>query len=405
VKWALQTFFVLNNSISLQASVTLAVYLVFFTSIPEPASFSYWLATLETYTLPFFIFLFLLKQYGTLLISKKQGISSILICCLLTIVLAGSNEFMGIMVLAVPSCALLLFTLNKRKIPVYIFVLIGVALIAFVCSVALPGNGERTGHYTNKQNLLFSITGGVYRLNKVTMTFLSNPLFYLGCLAAFLLSAKLRAEYVHHFNLKKTSWWMELGGLYIIALAFHILVRQIGGAVVPDRVSNIINCVLILGVWGVIIVNGSWVRNKVDVKIYSGSKSNLLQLAFCVLLIFSGFTNELMQNLFVAPVHYFVISDRISRINSARAQGRKSVVIPAYDSTAKQFMKEKFSEKKARFYTDEFTLPPTFTYFKDEPASDESAYFFAEYYGIDTLYYGNKYILRWGLSEHHLKKE
>src|SRR5688572_18211006 len=148
VKWALQTFFVLNNSMLMDVSVTLTLYLVFFTSVPQPSSFAYWLATMVTYTLPFFIFLLLVKQHGTLLISRKKSFSSILICCLLTIVLAGTNEFIGMMVLAVPSCALLLFVIHQKKIPGYLFVSIGVAIIAIVCTVALPGNAERTGQYT-----------------------------------------------------------------------------------------------------------------------------------------------------------------------------------------------------------------------------------------------------------------
>ena len=83
--------------------ITGLMLVVFLSSMPEVASFFYWMATGVTYLFPFCLFLLLLICYSFLLRqNQKKKWVWLVLTCLLTAVLAGANEVMLFYTAAMP---------------------------------------------------------------------------------------------------------------------------------------------------------------------------------------------------------------------------------------------------------------------------------------------------------------
>ena len=120
----------------------------------------------------------------------------------------------------------------------------------------------------------------------------------------------------------------------------------------------------------------------------------LLSIAF----LFSGFFFDLVQNVVTAPIHAKILKRRELSMRHAKANGINTVVVQPYEQEASIILDSLFPSKK-RFIKEEFVLPPSFSHFKDEPHRKVYAFFYAEYYGIDTVVGNEGKVWRWGLKE------
>jgi hypothetical protein len=111
----------------------------------------------------------------------------------------------------------------------------------------------------------------------------------------------------------------------------------------------------------------------------------------------SSFTADLIKNVIAAPVHARILEQRELNIAEAKKQNRHSVVIEPYPVESGKVLEKWFPAKK-KFIEKENFLPPSFSYFMDEANNEERAYFYAEYYGIDTIINTQGKFARWSLT-------
>ena len=124
----------------------------------------------------------------------------------------------------------------------------------------------------------------------------------------------------------------------------------------------------------------------------------LFLYAFSIAFLFSGFFFDLVQNVVTAPIHAKILKRRELSMRHAKANGINTVVVQPYEQEASIILDSLFPSKK-RFIKEEFVLPPSFSHFKDEPHRKVYAFFYAEYYGIDTVVGNEGKVWRWGLKE------
>jgi hypothetical protein len=242
------------------------------------------------------------------------------------------------------------------------------------------------------------MVGAFYRMAQNLLPVFTNPLFYISCLGVFILSGYLKPEFIELFRKKRTNWLVD--GLVLLAMVFvfHLVIRQIGATVVPLRAVNIINCILVIGCWWIILMNSHRL-----VKIRSVFQTNarnfrlLFLYAFCIAFLFSNFFFNLVQNLVTAPIHAKILKTRELHMLEAKRKGINTVVVQPYEKETDIILDSLFPSKK-RFIKEEFTLPPSFSYFRDEPNKSVYAFFYAEYYGIDTVIGTEGKVWRWGLK-------
>lgn len=375
------------------------VLMVFLTSMPEIGSFFYWMATSVTYLFPFCLYLLLLLCYSILPGGdQKKKLLWLVITSLLTIIIAGANELMLFYSASLPFLAAGIFLASKRKIPGYVYFLSLLGAIMVIVVLQIPGNASRTHDFSHKQYLGFSIVGSFYRTIENLVYIFKNPLFYISCFGVLLISANLKPGIAEFFRKKRTNWLIEALVLLAMVFVFNLGIRQLGGAVVPNRAVNIMNCILVLGCWWIIIINSSrLVAFKPVLQQYAQPFRLLFLYAFCIAFLLSGFFFDLGKNMVVAPIHAKIMKRRILNMETARQNGVRKVVVLPYEEETDIILDSLFPSKK-RFIKEEFSLPPSFSYFQDEPHKRIQAYFYAEYYGIDTIIGKEGKVLRWGLK-------
>jgi hypothetical protein len=388
----------LLNAPGIVTSIGIAglVLMVFLTSIPEIASWIFWMATGVTYLFPFCLFLLLLLCYSGLL--QKKNPTWLVLAALLTAFLGGSNEVMLFYAVSLPFLIAFMHWASGKKIPWSIYILCALSVVIFIIALKVPGNASRTRDFSQKQYLGFSIVGSFYRTIENLVPVFKNPLFYISCFGLLLLSGNLKPAVRTFFKNKKTNWFIESLVLLSMVFVFHLAIRQVGGAVVPNRAVNIINCILVIGCWWIILMNGSRLHAFGNVLVQYARPFKLLFLySFCIALLFSGFFFDLGKNVIIAPIHAKILQRRVMSIEEAKRNGINKVVILPYERETDIILDSLFPAKK-RFIKEEFLLPPSFSYFQDEPHKRIQAYIYAEYYGIDTIVGNEGKQVRWGLK-------
>jgi hypothetical protein len=119
---------------------------------------------------------------------------------------------------------------------------------------------------------------------------------------------------------------------------------------------------------------------------------------FIIGILGSNYFRELVSNIITLPVHDTVLKNRVRIIQHAKDNGQNIAVLPAYTKEVEKELQQTF-KNKSRFVKEEFPFPPSFAYFKDEPFKEDYAYFYAEFYGIDTIATDTSKYVRWGLTD------
>jgi hypothetical protein len=375
--------------------------IVFTTTVPEIPSFFFWMTTSVVYLFPLSIFLFLISSYIILLQSdQKHRWRSFFIVSFLTVFLAGCNEIMMFYSLGFPFLITFMFLVSGKKVPVQILTAIFFNIILALLILQIPGNHARAKDFIPKQSVLFSSIGALYRTGQTLLPVFSNPLFYISCWGVYLLSRYLKPQYVEWFAYKKTNWLAETAMLLGLIFFIHLIIRQLGGEVLPPRAINIVICISCLGFWWIILINRKRLESFSGImKEYANGVRPVFLFTFIVALLFSKFSGQLIANLVTAPVHARILKNRIFNIEQAKAHHNKKVDILLYDQEVDMALDKLFPSKK-RFIREEFPMPPSFSFFYDEPNHKELAYFYAEYYGIDTIVNKEGQFARWGLTSY-----
>lgn len=387
------------------ARISAMILMVFLATVPEVSTFIYWMATSVTYLLPFAFFLLLLCAYSYLF-KVQQGRKWLwtINICVATCLLAGCNEIMLFYVCALPFLIGFTIFTSGRPLPAQLVVIATLAIVLLIAVVQLPGNNERADHFVQKQSLVVSVAGAVYRTWQTLLFIFSSPLFYLSCLGMLIAAGHLKKSVIIWFASKKSNWLVETGYVVGMIFCFDVVIRQVGSEVLPPRATNIIVCLSVIGFWWIILMNATRIQH--HIKTIHANRQLILSvflLTFSIALIGSGFAWQLMKNVAVeAPLHAAIMKQREVLIQNAKANGKKIVNIKPYQEEVALLIKEKY-KNKSTFVAEEFPMPPSFSYFKDEPNKKEYAYFYAEYYGIDTIESAAGKFARWGLSTERLK--
>lgn len=386
------------------AGFSAMMLLVFLDTVPEVSSFIYWVATSVTYLVPFAFFLLLIGAYFSLFKAqpKHQWLQMILIG-VATCLLGGCNEVMLFYVCALPFLIGLTILGSGKPVPVQITVIAILAILLLIAAVLMPGNDARAGHFVQNQSWATSVAGATFRTWQTLQCIFSSSLFYLSCLGILIASGYLKPPVVAWFASKKSNWLVETGCVVGMIFCFNLVIRQIGGEIVPPRATNIIVCISLLGFWWIMLMNAARIHQLLRV-IHDNRQLILpvFSLAYCLALIGSEFSSQLMKNLVEAPLHAAILKQREAVILREKASGRNLATVKPYQEEVALLIKEKYKDK-GNFVMDEFTMPPSFSYFQDEPNKKEYAYFYAEYYGIDTIVSTNGKFVRWGLLRNSRK--
>ncbi|MDF2189781.1 DUF6056 family protein [Paraflavitalea sp. CAU 1676] len=386
------------------ALIAAMILLVFLEVVPEISSFIYWMATGVTYLLPFAFFLLLTCAYSCLLkAAGKRRWMWTLVVGVATCLLAGCNEVMLYYVCALPFLIGISILAMGKPLPVQIGALAGLSILVVLAVLQLPGNMARAGHYVQKQSLLESAAGAAYRTWQTLLNIFTSPLFYVSCLGIVIASAYLKANVLAYWTTKRNFWMVQVACLAAMIFCFDVVIRQVGNEVIPPRAINIMVCLTVVGCWWIILLNAARIRQLMDTLLLNRVlMMRAFLFIFCIALTGSGFAWQLMKNLVEAPLHAAILKQREADILREKAAGNKVVVIKTYQKEAERIAREKYGNKH-RFILEEFAMPPSFSYFKDEPNKKELAYFYAEYHGVDTLIGAEGKFARWGLIDDRLK--
>ncbi|WP_127126831.1 DUF6056 family protein [Pseudoflavitalea rhizosphaerae] len=373
------------------------VSFTFLAVIPEVASYYYWFATSITYLFPFCIFLLYLAAWCSFFTKEKKWKYAIVLS-LLGLLLGGSNEVMMYFVFVIPFLNTAVMVSMKQKVTAPMFLIIASAILMAIIVLSMPGNGTRTNHYEAAQSIFASVTGSVFRTFKFCLLLFSNPLFYISCAGVIVAASFIRPELTAYFSKKKSNWLLEILILFALIFGFDLVIRQLANNVVPPRATNILVCISLLGCWWIIIMNAYRFSTLLSWLQLHHNKAKLCFYALFILgLLGSDYFLQLISNIITLPTHQIVLKQRVKLIRDAKDSGRNTAYIPPYQQEVEKELQRRF-RGKSRFVKEEFPFPPSFAYFKDEPYSKEDAYFYAEYYGIDSIATDTARYARWGLT-------
>ncbi len=351
--------------------------LVFLTSIAEPSSFYFWMASATTYLFGFILLLLLtglvLKYTGT-----NNTLASAAGIVLLKVIIAGSIEIALAYSLYI-TALLLLTDIRRRQLRGLSFACllgdaIGISLFFF-----LPGGAKRADHFGIKHDLLSSIGGSLERTGKIFVPVFSNPVFWLSLAAVYFLAAATRRQ--QREALLKNRWPLIIEALLVAApvFALHFVVRLFGNEVLPPRAENLLITLSVLAV--------AWVAYRYFLSMaplspaFFDQYQRPLAIIAALAVLSAPFIRDIPENLFTLPFHKKVVDQRVKNIVSQKATGKNSAVLAPYHDDMKKAMAAcRFSPRN---YV--FRLPPSFTYFKDDPYNSNTDYIYAGYYQIDTI--------------------
>jgi hypothetical protein len=370
----------------------------FLAIIPEIASYYYWFATSITYLFPFSLFLFYLAVWSSFF-QKEEKWKYAIILFLLTLLLGGCNEVMMYFAFAIPFLITFLLWSVKQRIPPSAFLVVAGAIIMALIVLSMPGNGSRTHQYQSTQSIITSLTGSVFRTFKFFLILFSNPIFYISCAGMIIACTYLKPAVSDWFSKKKTGWLIELLLLMALVFGFDLVIRQLANYIVPPRATNILVCIALIGCWWIIIMNAYQFRNLLAyLQAHLPKVKPVFYALFIIGILGSNYFRELVSNIITLPVHDTVLKNRVRIIQHAKDNGQNIAVLPAYTKEVEKELQQTF-KNKSRFVKEEFPFPPSFAYFKDEPFKEDYAYFYAEFYGIDTIATDTSKYVRWGLTD------
>ena len=209
----------------------------------------------------------------------------------------------------------------------------------------------------------------------------------------------IRPELITYFSKKKSNWLLEILILFALLFGFDLVIRQLANYVVPPRATNILVCICLIGCWWIIIMNAYRFNTLLAwLQLHMSKAKTLFYSVFILGLLGSAYFMQLISNIITLPAHNIVLKQRVKIIRDAKESGQNTAYIPPYQQEVGKELERRF-KGKSRFVKEEFPFPPSFAYFRDEPYNADYAYFYAEYYGIDTIATDTSKYVRWGLTD------
>lgn len=309
------------------AFVFLAVYVA---NMPRPASGLYWLAGVGVYQ-PGAV-LFLLFSIGLLRLSKglDGSTSRILLttaCCVLSVIVIGTNELAMLSILFL--CSLMLassiWRRHASRLPLGAVMLVSLAA-AFVV-ISAPGNDVRSGESLFAWGqavpaLANSVFEGVQTLVawSLNSTLLALTVLFLP------ISGAHRGDW--NIGRMLPSPWLVPACWLLLLLMFFYPTQLAFGIAPPDRALNAIYLLFLVAWFSSILV----IVQAKDAPRLAEIPIHLLRAAYIVLavgLLCQGNVYTAVKDVVLrAPTHARQLEDRSRRISEARASGLSEVILP-----------------------------------------------------------------------------
>lgn len=396
----------LTNKYILLASGFL--FLFFCSVVRELPSFIYWFATTITYLVPFGLFLVM----AAMIIRRNKielKFPVLLSLLLLKIMVGGSNE----LILFYSMYLTFLLTLHEfftnKNLSKLTWLLIGIDLLILIAVFLIPGASSRSHDFSAKQSVVFSMTGAGFRVYQLMLHIFSNAMFWVVMILVVWSSKYVNpvlSTWVH--KKKKSGLFLDMLFILFPIFFFIFFIRHFGGEVLPPRAENIMICITILMIYAAVFFwmiklqtendqsgQPEWINRMFT----AGRFLNSYKYILALVLILSPLTYGILQNLLFLPPHKRVLDKRVSLIQDAKNNGESSVRIPSYEPMMYEELEKHFGQKGADFFRAEFAVPPSFSYFKDDPNNPANNYAYAEYYKIDSMIVDTAVVKKWSLTD------
>lgn len=384
------------------------LFLFFCSVVRELPSFIYWFATTITYLVPFGFFLVM----ASLIIRTHKNqlkIPALTGLILLKIMVGGSNE----LILFYSMYLTFLLTLHEfftnKKLSNLTWLLIGIDLVILIAVFLIPGASSRSHDFSAKQSIVFSMAGAGFRVYQLMLHIFSNALFWVVMIFIIWGSKYVKPEIISWVQKrKKSGFFLDILIILFPIFFFIFFIRHFGGEVLPPRAENIMICITALMIYAAVFFwmlklqsanvqpdQPEWIN-----KIFSaGQFLNSYKSILALVLILSPLTYGILQNLLFLPPHKRVLDKRVSMIQDARDNGESFVRIPSYKPMMNEELEKQFGQKGADFFRAEFAVPPSYSYFKDDPNNPANNYAYAEYYKIDSMIVDTAVVKKWSLTD------
>jgi len=365
----------------------------------QPASVIYWVSGSLIYLLPFLLFLALLALLFRIIAKGRANGWELAGGLGLTVALAGGNEIVVFFLLITLGWIVLIYHETAGR---WLWFANGclVALALCIGWVVLPGGAtSRAGHFQFRYSFAEGLWVAILYTGRLFFRMGSSSLIWLCLILAATAGVVTRPEL--RARLAGSRWLHPLVCLGL-ALAgtgcFFFLIYTFSGERLPPRANGMIELIVFLFLLAACYSWGTRLERTVALKLIVQGDPMILLFGL-LLFIGSQLPRQAAGDLFVAVIYRRIAEQRTERIEGAKVAGARSVVLNSYSKdfqlTADRVIPVFARGSLAR----EGAMYPGLIFYQD-PLADTGLYihYFAEYKGIDTIWYEGRAYERIGLT-------
>lgn len=366
----------------------------------EPASVIYWISGSLIYLLPFLLFLLLL---GLLFRTMAKGRASgweLTGGGVLTVALTGGNEIVVFFLLIMLCWIQLIYREMTGK---WFWLANGCLLVLLLCIgwIILPGGAtSRAGHFQSHRPVLESLSVAILCTGRLLYRMSSSPLLWLCLTLSATMGVLTRIEW--RARLAASRWLHPLVGI-VLALAgtgcFYFFIYFFSGELLPPRANGMIEWMVFL--FGMAAACSWGARLAATDTLQGILRSDPLIILFGLLLFLgSQLPPKAAEDLFTGVVYRRIMEQRTERINEAKRRGERNVPLNSYQRDYQEMVDRVAPSFVRRSLIRRGALYPSLIFYQD-PLADTALYihYFAEFNGIDTIWYEGRPYDRVGLMQ------
>ena len=365
----------------------------------QPASVIYWVSGSLIYLLPFLLFLLLLGLVFRMMNRGRATGWELAGGLGLTVALAGGNEIVAFFLLIALCWIQLIYRETAGR---WLWFANGALLVLAVCIcwAILPGGAaNRAGHFQFRFSVIDGLWIAILYTGRLFLRMGSSTLFWLCLILAATAGVTTRMEL--RARLAVSRWLHPFVGLGL-ALAgtgcFFFLIYIFSGERLPPRANGMIELMVFLFL---LVASYSWgtrLEGTDALKLIIRRDPIILMFG---LLLFVGnpLPRQAVGDLLSGVFYRSVMEKRSERIQEAKMRGARSVVLNPYSRDFSEIAARRSPFFADRSLTRRGVLYPSLIFYQD-PLADTGLYihYFAEFKGIDTLWYEGRAYERIGLT-------
>ncbi len=385
----------LNYSIPIASAVlySLLFFLVFLSVAPEVSTAFFWFSSSVTYQTANILLLFFIVSVFEVVYSENflRRTIFVLVSGGLLFLVMGTNELSALLVsiLFIP-VIWLLWRRSLISVPVSLIWILTLALSLFFLFHG-PGIALRTksipvhNPFSAMASAIFWLATSFWYSFRVPLFWLFEiDIFFLGTVILKSGKPAIHPDPVGNLPVKK----MVIGGLVLEFVALFPILYAMNGSM-PLRALNVIvfiNLVLFTGL--------SFYLGIKNFGIQTGFLSRFLpkvKYIVYILLIFANpFLYQFIQTDLSGYFYHQVMSRKLGILEQSRRLGMRSARIPDFHTAMNDVLNGGFGRHFRSIVKDEIFQKPSLTWFHPSGAEGHQDSYLLDYYGLDSLYIGNR---------------